>query len=148
MSANPLDVLARYEAERKADLDRLRGEIAEGNVSNYGKELHDLVEQHCAAVEARDAVVALTIDRDRLQAKLDTKLCGNGHDNVLPLELWDCPACHEETKRKLTRLIEAAEAALAAGVIDINDEPDRLREALADAKGVNHKGESNAKPHR
>lgn len=133
MSAKPLDVLARYEAERAADLDRLRGEIAEGNVTGYGKELHDLVAWHREAVEASDAVVNLTLDRDRLQIKLDMNRCGRGHE-TLPLVLWDCPECHGETKRKLARLIEAAEAALKAGVIDFNDEPDRLREAIADAK--------------
>lgn len=53
------------------------------------------------------AYVALLEDRDRLQARLNTSRCNSGHD-TLPLTLWDCPECHNETKRQLAELVEAA----------------------------------------
>lgn len=89
--------------------------------------------------EARTSVSELAADRDRLQAKLDTNRCGRGHE-TLPLVLWDCPECHQQTKDRLTALIAASEAALKAGVMDIDGEPDKLREAIASARAEIQRG--------
>lgn len=56
--------------------------------------------------EVHDAVAELIAERDWLQARLDTNRCNRGHE-TLPLTLWDCPECHNETKRKLAELAEA-----------------------------------------
>ena len=48
--------------------------------------------------------VILASDHDALhtqlaqaQAKMNTNRCNKGHE-TLPLYLWDCPACHDETR--------------------------------------------------
>lgn len=59
----------------------------------------------------------------RLEDRLDNTKCNSGHE-TLPLMLWDCPACHDETRAKLKqtdidlgkaeRRYEAAEEDLTA----------------------------------
>jgi len=34
---------------------------------------------------------------DQLQRRLDTNVCNSGHV-TLPLTLWDCPECHNQTR--------------------------------------------------
>lgn len=70
---------------------------------DYVQDLAERIER------ARTAVAELFAERDSLQAKLDTNRCNSGHE-TLPLALWDCPECHNTTKRKLAELIEAVEA--------------------------------------
>lgn len=45
----------------------------------------------------------------RCKEKLACNKCNRGHE-TLPLILWDCPACHDETKAHTTALREALEA--------------------------------------
>ena len=46
------------------------------------------------------------------EAKLNHNRCHSGHE-TLPLKLWDCPACHDETRRKLA---EAQKGCLTEGM--------------------------------
>lgn len=57
--SGPVDVLARYEAERASELAALQSLIQANEVSQYEKELTDLTEHHRDAVEARAAVAEL-----------------------------------------------------------------------------------------
>jgi hypothetical protein len=40
---------------------------------------------------------------DALQKRLDTNTCNSGHV-TLPLVLWDCPECHDQTRRERNAL--------------------------------------------
>ena len=56
------------------------------------------------------AEIACLRDRlTRMRAKYESSgiKCGRGHDNVLPVSLWDCPMCTEERRDRVERL-EAA----------------------------------------
>ena len=76
----------------------------------------------------------------RLKAKLECNRCNKGHE-TLPLILWDCPTCHDETRAERDTL----QAELA-----------RCREALQVAKDrlIGHGGvvaaidEANIQPSR
>ncbi|HEY3434271.1 MAG TPA: hypothetical protein VGK41_01325 [Solirubrobacterales bacterium] len=85
--------------------------------------------------QARAAVVALYEERDRLQTMLDTNRCNRGHE-TLPLALWDCPACHDETKRRLASLIAGSKAMLPANLCLSNENvPDSERIPLLATMG-------------
>ncbi len=51
-------------------------------------------------------------ERRRL-GKLEERRCGAGHENVLPLRLWDCPTCHNETRKRLADWMERHKNLLA-----------------------------------
>ncbi len=59
---------------------------------------------------SREAVPDLLDEIERLEAKYETPgvKCGRGHDNHLPVALWDCPICTEQLQVRAER----AEAAL------------------------------------
>ena len=57
--SGPVDVLARYEAERASELAQLQALIEAGVVTQSEKELADLTKWHREAVEARAAVAEL-----------------------------------------------------------------------------------------
>lgn len=84
------------------------------------------------------AMAELVAERDRLQARLDTNRCNSGHE-TLPLTLWDCPECHNETKRKLAELIEArnAMAPLCRAVVSARTEVEERDACKALAKWLN-----------
>ncbi len=87
---------------------------------------------------------SLVEDHARLQARLEHNRCNSGHE-TLPLVLWDCPECHNETRRKLAELIEAT-ARLATAAerrdtsigcpINVMTARAELAEAASSARGV------------
>ncbi len=72
--------------------------------------------ERLALLDARADVAALIAERDALQERLNTNRCNRGHE-TLPLTLWDCPECHNETRRERDALREALSemTELAAG---------------------------------
>jgi len=106
---------------------------------------HDL-DHEAVCNMGRDRIVWLAGQVDALQAKLDHNRCNSGHE-TLPLVLWDCPECHQRTRDKLAKLVEAANAAhmaligyLPAHRNDVTDAAiEQLGEALEFAKreGIN-----------
>lgn len=52
-------------------------------------------------VHAREDVPALLAEIERLKDKYEGKAprCNAGHENTLPLALWDCPTCTEALRR-------------------------------------------------
>lgn len=87
-----------------------------------------------AAYNDREAVVELIDERDRLRAQLANNRCNSGHE-TLPLVLWDCPECHNETKRKLADLIRTAGPLLQATDPELLEWQD-LNDALRRARGT------------
>lgn len=53
-----------------------------------------------------ERLLKVEAERDRLQARLNTNRCNRGH-KTLPLTLWDCPECHNETRRQRDELLAA-----------------------------------------
>ena len=77
-------------------------------------------ERASALVEARILLADVVAERDQLKARLETTRCNSGHD-TLPLTLWDCPECHNETRAKLQALMLAI-----VPLADLDLRPDSL----------------------
>lgn len=66
-------------------------------------------------------------EREALRAKLDCNRCNAGH-KTLPLALWDCPACHDETRAQL--------AAAKHQIAERERQVARLQDTLTDARNA------------
>lgn len=68
----------------------------------------DPEELACPVCAARAEVAALRGELAAARAKLNTNRCNSGHE-TLPLVLWECPACHDETRKERDALRERVE---------------------------------------
>lgn len=75
--------------------------------------------------ELLEDVAALRMEVDELKAKLERNVCNSGH-TTLPLYLWDCPECHNQTR------LDRDEARGAVRVLE--DEVAKRNETIADLK--------------
>lgn len=91
---------------------------------------------------ARTALPQLADEIIKLREKYEqpNPKCGKGHENTLPLALWDCPMCTEELTEENTKLRAVAEAAYVLQKhLDLYDpriytrDRDELRNALTAA---------------
>lgn len=55
------------------------------------------------------ALLKAEVERLRTRYEKPGQRCNSGHENVLPVSLWDCPTCTEQTRELLKEMVSQME---------------------------------------
>lgn len=76
-------------------------------------EIGRMIEAGQFDIEEIHDLYAGILERDRLLGKLLARKCNAGHENNLPVYLWDCPTCTKELQEEIKALDKIFNAVMA-----------------------------------